>query len=161
MSPQDSSSYPAHTPHHALSRRDFIRLLGIGLASAGLAGVDARQVFARGGTTGLEGWNASTFAAQLGKPFTVNLGSAGSATLLLSQVKDGVAKIYHGPNTLTSAPAGHNFVLVFTGPEEPALTSQTYTFQQSELGAFSLFIDPTSIGPTGRTYVAVINHIHA
>jgi hypothetical protein len=158
---QDNLQPPDRNSRSPISRRDFIRLLGMGVASAGLAGVDARQVLAQGGTTSLADWNASTFAAQLGKTFTVSLGSAGHVALNLSQVKDGISKIYYGPQKVTNAPAGSSFVLVFRGPAQPALNPKTYAFQQSQLGAFSLFVMPGSADATGRNYIAVVNHVHA
>ncbi len=153
---QDSNDKKSQT----ISRRDFIRGFTASLASAAILGVNAQQKFAATGTT-LATWDASTFAAHLGKSFTVNLGSAGSVTLTLSQVKDGISKISHGPKKMmTTAPAGQNFVLVFRGPAKPGLTQKTYTFQHAQLGKFSLFLVPGSADATGRNYIAIVNHIH-
>jgi hypothetical protein len=105
-------------------------------------------------------WDASTFSAQLGKSFTVNLGSSRVA-LQLSQVKTGVSKIYYSPSKLTNASAAQSFVVIFHGPASPTLTQKTYTVQQSQLGTFSLFLIPSGVDATGRKYIATINHVHA
>lgn len=156
--PHDSDPYSSPT----VSRRGFLRLIVMGVASAGLVGVDVQQAFARSGAPGLADWNASTFAARLGKSFTVDRGSAGSVALKLIQVKDGNPKIYHGPEKImTSAPAGQSYVLVFRGPAEPALAQNTYSFNEAQLGDFAFFIVPGSGDSTGRNYIAVVNHIKA
>ncbi len=157
MSPQ----HDQENTIHSISRRAFIRRLGAGLASAALVGVDAQQALAQGGNTGLAGWNASTFGGQLGKTFTINLGAAGKVALNLSQVKEGVTKIHHGPKkAMTNAPAGSSFVLVFRGPAKPVLPQKTYPIQHGQLGAFSLFVVPGTADATGHTYIAVVNHVH-
>ncbi len=147
-----------HSPQ-TLSRRDFMRRLGAGLVSAMLMGMGAQPVLAAGGTSGLANWNASTFTGQLGKPFIVNQGSTGHVTLSLHQVKPGVSKIYHNPKKIINAPADESFILVFRGPANSALTSKTYPFQHSLLGAFSLFVVPGKADSSGRTYTAVVNHV--
>ncbi len=151
--PNDDSS-------RALSRRDFIRRLGALVASAALAGVGVQPAFAQGGAGGLANWNEATFAAQLGKPFTVNLGKS-NVTLNLNQVMNGNSKVYHSPKKMTTAPAGQSFLLVFRGPASAALANKTYAFHHAQLGAFSLFVTPTKVDATGRSYTAVVNHIHA
>ncbi len=162
MFSQHNSNDPNPNQNRSFSRRDFILRLSAGLASVALVGVDARQVVAQGAPIGLAGWNASTFAGQLGQSFIVDLGSEGQVVLTLSYVKGGISKIYHGPKKgMTSTGAGTSFILVFHGPAKPALASKTYTFQQAQLGTFSIFIAPSGVDSTGRKYIAVINHVHA
>ncbi len=161
MSQPDDLQDPFRNQTRAISRRDFFRRLGAGLALTVLPKIDIQEVLAPDASANLAGWSASMFASQLGKPFTVNLGSAGHVVLTLTKVKDGVLKIHHGPQkAMTSAPAGTSFVLVLSGPAKPVLAPKTYVFQQAQLGKFSLFISPSGTDSNGRKYIAVINHVH-
>ncbi len=148
-------------PISVVSRRGFIKQLGVGLIAALFTGLDTQGAFAQGVKPGLESWSMAEFTPLVGQKFTVSIRSNTKLTFTLAKVIGGTSVVYHAPKRMTSAPAGQSFALVFYGPRNPALSQKVYSFTHPKLGQFSLFIMPVRADQNGQHYEAVINHVHA
>lgn len=107
----------------------------------------------------------SAFASQVGSTFAVTPADSQSATawLILAAVKDLPPLAPVNPASMAVSPPKSKdtktsgFELSFTGGPVPGLAQGTYTFENSRLGKFSLFIVPTH--PGSQFYIAVFNHL--
>jgi hypothetical protein len=161
VSSQDSQSHS----QKSLSRREFFKRLGSGLAAAVLVVGDPRSFMLKDNPTAsgsgtLKTWKQSVFAALVGQAFTLDAGAKGKVQVKLKAVKDGTAKVYYGPKRTVSAQLGDCYILVFSGAANLALGQGTYGLEQTKLGKFSLLLVPGAQSKTGSNYTAVINHVH-
>lgn len=146
-----------------LSRRSFLKLVGAGLTITAVAAIEPQHALAKinGRLPPLDAWKPATFISRIGQVFILNDGPENHVSLSLIQVNHGNAKIHRGPNHIVDAPADDCFTLVFRGPRAPVLQQNTYMFNETLFGSFSLFITPASASQQGQNYTAIINHVHA
>lgn len=155
-----------------VSRRLFIR--SCALAAIGCAAT-SRLAFAGSKKAGNASGSATTldtplpgrsaFESQIGSTFAATPSGSQSATawLVLAAVNDLPALAPVNPASMAVPPPKSRdtktsgFELSFTGGPVPGLAQGTYTFENSLLGKFSLFIVPTH--PGSQSYIAVFNHL--
>ncbi len=144
-----------------VSRREFLRRVGAGLAASLLLPLSPRDLWTwrTPPSFTLADWTQAEFEAQLGHSFSVDSGSHGKLPLKLVKVSAGSAKIHVAPNRTVSATTGDCFLLNFVGPHDQALAQNTYPFEHERLGKFALFIVPGAADEAGQQYVAVINRV--
>jgi hypothetical protein len=94
---------------------------------------------------------AEEFSKHLNTNFRATLDTQVEADLALVEVKSYSSK--------HEEQAGmERFSVYFTGPAEPFLPQQSYTFQHAEMGEFEMFLVPLSRKEAGARYEAVFNY---
>ncbi len=91
------------------------------------------------------------FAAHLGQPFAIDLGT---------EVEPLVLTLIEAEPIETSQDLGERrapFSLVFRGPGEPALTQRIYPLDNETLGRLEIFLVPIGPDDEGMRYEAVFN----
>ena len=145
-----------------VSRRQFVKTLGIGLASSILlAGTSQARLIT--GTTTVNGSTPpllptqlmrSSFLPHIGESFLIQSGMLAALDLYLTEVLD-----LHMHAQQASAPSAfereQSFILRFRGPQDQVLPQGTYPFEHSQLGSFSIFVVPMEFDAAGRYYEAV------
>lgn len=145
----------------SLSRRHFVQLGSLSL----LAGAVLPAAFAQDGTddetfspervAALDGISRQDFEPYLGERFAVSLAGRSLGKMTLIEVRELTVSTAKGKNAAaTQALTG--FALRFQG-SGGTLPQGTYTFSQSYLGEFPLFIVPAGPDVQPRTYTAIFN----
>jgi hypothetical protein len=142
------------------SRREFIKRVGLVAASGALlvagAGVGgAAPVLPVPGAA----LRRSLFATRLGDSFRVQVGSSGSISLRLVEVRDLVPAV--SPGAARDADREESFLIQFSGPRDRPLEQQLYRVEHAWIGAFALFIVPMAPDPEARYYEAIFNRRQA
>lgn len=158
-----SSQPRPNAPEHRVSRRDFFKRLGAGLAAAAFVAVERDHILPQAGlaAASMASWTQSWFAAHVGDSFTVNYGFLGRMNLKLVRVEQGITSVARRSQGTVNASQGECYLLVFQSPNGSALTQNTYRFAHPQLGAFSLFVVPGKADQNAQTYTAVYNSIRA
>lgn len=158
----------------SVSRRQFLQstaLAAIGCAATStLSWAGAKKSSGPASTAASTIINSSisrqAFESEIGSSFEVTAGTQSQpAWLTLAAVGDlpqlapvnPASMAVPPPKSKGSATKITGFVLSFSGGPADGLAQGTYTFQNSALGKFSLFIVPT--GPGSQSYIAVFNHL--
>ena len=105
--------------------------------------------------------NLAAFAEQLHTAFQVRLGEGGSVDLELKKAEN-----LSPPTPLTGPFSGvswDSFSLIFAGAQDEYLPQDTYDFEHTAMGRFSLFIVPVGRpeGDDEQRYQAVFSQLHA
>jgi hypothetical protein len=155
----DIMHYNLQNGPEGVSRRTFIKVLGIALAGSAvlnLGGQAARVVWVPEVLPG--SLQRSTFAKYLGGTFHVQPDSSSGIALQLAQVRDlGVAP-GNEPKMKTSDPE-HSFSVLFRGPGDRPLTQGTFQFRHVQIGSFPLFVVPMAPRDGVQYYEAVFNRL--
>ena len=63
---------------------------------------------------------------------------------------------FHPPNRMAADASNEKFSLLFSGAKAPALTQDTYIFEHAGIGRFEMFIVPSAIRDSSRSYYQAI-----
>jgi uncharacterized protein DUF6916 len=146
-----------HNGPEVISRRTFIKGVGIALAGSALLAVGGRGLLrALWVRQVLPGdLKRSLLSRHLGETFHVRLDSSNLVGLQLTQVKDLGAHA----NVNTGVDTEHSFSVLFRGPADRPLGQATYQFGHAQIGSFPLFIVPMAPADGARYYEAVFNRL--
>lgn len=150
----------------AISRRNFLRkgaltatISGLALKTAAGSTTSAAEAVAPVpvapvGMAAL--YTRETFSRHVNTKFTIMSGTSKAVRLTLKEVverKQSASKHAHAGRQCDC------FALVFRADRGEKLGQDTYSFEHSALGEFSLFIVPEGLSRRGATYEAVINRL--
>jgi hypothetical protein len=143
---------PALNSTRPMSRRQFLKTAGIGIAASALLAVSGHSL-----TTAWMSWMLpaslvrSSFSRRLGETFQVRAESSPLVGMQLVEVRD----LRSGAEF--SGASEHNFLLSFRGPLSQPIGQGTYIFAHDGIGNFPLFIVPMAPDENARYYEAIFN----